>query len=226
MTSGHRWQDMRRSMAAVALCGVVAASLQGCIGMAVGTAVMGTLAATDRRTFGAQTEDKAIAVKSEMRVRGLVGDAGQVSIASFNRKVLLTGEVRDEAMKAAVEREVSAIDGVESIVNELAIAGASSFTSRSNDTLITGKVKASLVDDRTLYVGAFKVVTERSVVYLMGRVTQREADRGTAVARGTPGVQKVVRIFEIISEEELARQLPTPARPPAQSPTEIKPAGS
>lgn len=205
MTSGRRWQDIRRSMAAVALCGVVAASLQGCIGMAMGTAVMGTLAATDRRTFGAQTEDKAIAVKSEMRVRGLIGGAGQVSIASFNRRVLLTGEVRDEAMKAAVEREVSAIDGVESIVNELAIAGASSFTSRSNDTLITGKVKASFVDARDLYANSIKVVTERGVVYLMGRVTQREGDLAAEVTRGVGGVQKVVKIFEYIDDDELKR---------------------
>ena len=197
-------------MAAVALCGVVAASLQGCIGMAVGTAVMGTLAATDRRTFGAQTEDKAIAVKSEMRVRGLVGDAGQVSIASFNRKVLLTGEVRDEAMKAAVEREVSAIDGVESIVNELAIAGASSFTSRSNDTLITGKVKASFVDARDLYANSIKVVTERGIVYLMGRVTQREGDLAAEVTRGVGGVLKVVKIFEYINDDELKRMTYAP----------------
>jgi osmotically-inducible protein OsmY len=189
-------------MAAV-LCGAVAASLQGCIEMAVGSAVMGTLAATDRRTFGAQTEDKAILVKGEARIPSIVGDAGHVNVASFNRKVLLTGEVRDQAMKAAVEREVGAIEGVQSIVNELEIAGASSFTSRSNDTLITGKVKAAFVDNKELYANAIKVVTERGIVYLMGRVTPREGQLAAEVARNVSGVQKVVKVFEYITEDEL-----------------------
>ena len=97
------------------------------------------------------------------------------------------------------------------IVNELGVMGNSSFTQRSSDTLVTGKVKAGLVDARDLYASAFKVVTERGVVYLMGRVTQREADRGTDIARSVSGVQKVVRVFEIISEEELQALLPKPA---------------
>jgi osmotically-inducible protein OsmY len=205
MINGRRWQGMKRSMATVALCGAVAISLQGCIEMAIGTAVMGTLAATDRRTFGAQTEDKAIAVKGETRIPRLVGSAGHVNVTSFNRRVLLTGEVQDEAMKAAVEREVSVIEGVQSIVNELAIAGPSSFTSRSNDTLITGKVKASFVDAKDLYANSIKVVTERGIVYLMGRVTQREGDKAAEVARGVSGVQKVVKIFEYIGDDELRR---------------------
>jgi len=200
-----RWQGMKRSMATVALCGAVAVSLQGCIEMAIGTAVMGTLAATDRRTFGAQAEDKTIAVKGESRIPNLVGGAGHVNVTSFNRRVLLTGEVRDEAMKAAVEREVGAIEGVQSIVNELAIAGVTSFTSRSNDTLITGKVKASFVDTKDLYANSIKVVTERGIVYLMGRVTQREGNLAGEVTRGVGGVQKVVKIFEYIDEDELKR---------------------
>ena len=200
-----RWQGMKRSMATVALCGAVAVSLQGCIEMAIGTAVMGTLAATDRRTFGAQAEDKTIAVKGESRIPNLVGGAGHVNVTSFNRRVLLTGEVRYEAMKAAVEREVGAIEGVQSIVNELAIAGVTSFTSRSNDTLITGKVKASFVDTKDLYANSIKVVTERGIVYLMGRVTQREGNLAGEVTRGVGGVQKVVKIFEYIDEDELKR---------------------
>jgi osmotically-inducible protein OsmY len=117
--------------------------------------------------------------------------------------VLLTGEVRDEQMKAAVEREVAAIEGVQSVVNELEVAGASSFTSRSNDTLITGKVKASFVDAKDVYANAIKVVTERGTVYLLGRVTQREGQMAGEVTRGVGGVQKVVKIFEYISEDEL-----------------------
>jgi osmotically-inducible protein OsmY len=203
MISERRWQRIKRATATVVLCGVAATSLQGCLEMAIGTAVMGTLAATDRRTFGAQTEDKAIVLKANRRLANVVGNTGNVNVTSFNRKVLLTGEVPDEQWKAAVEREVSAIEGVESIVNELAIAGTSSFTSRSNDTLITGKVKASFVDTKELYANSIKVVTERGIVYLMGRVTQREGDLAAEVTRGVGGVQKVVKIFEYIGDDEL-----------------------
>lgn len=203
MISWRAWQQLRRPLATIALCTVVATGLQGCIEMAIGSAVMGTIAATDRRTFGAQAEDKSIALKGETRIPNIVGNAGHVNVTSFNRKVLLTGEVRDEAMKAAVEREAAAIEGVQSIVNELGIAGVSSFTSRSNDSLITGKVKASFVDTKDLYANSIKVVTERGVVYLMGRVTQREGQLAGEVVRGVSGVQKVVKVFEYISDDEL-----------------------
>lgn len=201
----NKWTRMTRPLATVLLCGVVVTSLQGCVEMALGTAVIGTLAATDRRTFGAQTEDKAILIKGETRVANLVGSAGHVNVASFNRKVLLTGEVRDEALKAAVEREVAAIEGVQSIVNDLEVMGNSSFTSRSNDALITGKVKASFVDTKDLYANSIKVVTERGVVYLMGRVTQREGQLAANVTRNVGGVQKVVKVFEYITEDDLKR---------------------
>lgn len=206
----NKWTRIKRPLAVAVLCGAVVTSLQGCIEMAVGGAVVGTLAATDRRTFGAQTEDKSIVFKGETRIPNIVGDAGHVNVTSFNRKVLLTGEVRDQAMKAAVEREVSAIEGVQSIVNELEVAGASSFTSRSNDTLITGKVKASFVDAKDLYANSIKVVTERGTVYLMGRLTQREGQRAADVARGVSGVQKVVKVFEYISEDEYRQLTKTP----------------
>lgn len=202
----------RRPLARLALCGMIAISLQGCIEMAVGTAVVGTIAATDRRTFGAQTEDKAIALKGESRVANMVGSAGHVNINSFNRKVLLTGEVPDEATKIAVEREIADISGVQSIVNDLVVAPPASYTSRSNDTLITGKVKASLVDAKDISANSFKVVTERAVVYLMGRVTQREGTRAAEVARGVAGVQKVVKVFEYITEDDVRQMSNTPAR--------------
>jgi osmotically-inducible protein OsmY len=194
---------LTRPLATVILCGAVITGLQGCVELAVGSAVMGTLAASDRRTFGAQTEDKTIMVKGEARAANLVGSAGHVSVASFNRKVLLTGEVRDEAMKAAVEREVGAIDGVLSVVNDLEVMGLSSLTARSNDSLITGKVKASFVDSKELYANSIKVVTERGTVYLMGRVTQREGQLAADITRGVGGVQKVVKVFEYISDDEL-----------------------
>lgn len=204
------WQRVQRPLAVIALCGAVSISLQGCVEMMIGGAVMGTIAATDRRTFGAQTEDKAIAIKGETRIANLVGSAGHVSVASFNRQVLLTGEVRDAEMKAAVGREAEAIEAVKSVVNELEIAGLSSYTSRSSDTLITGKVKASFVDTKDLYANSIKVVTERGTVYLMGRVTQREGTLAAHVASGVSGVHKVVKVFEYISEQELKDLSNTP----------------
>lgn len=192
-----------RTLALLAACGFAATSLQGCIGLAVGGAVMGTLAATDRRTFGAQTEDNEIIVKGESRLARLVNGPGHVNVTSFNRKVLLTGEVQDEAMKQAAEREAAAIEGVQSVTNELEIAGASSMTSRSNDALLTGKVKASFVDTKDLYVNAIKVVTEQGTVYLMGRVTPREGQLAAEVASGVGGVRRVVKVFEYITDDEL-----------------------
>ena len=211
-TNATGWRRLRRPLALFALCGLTAMTLQGCIEMAVGTAVMGTIAATDRRTFGAQTEDKAIAVKGENRIGNMVGSAGHVNINSFNRKVLLTGEVPDEATKTAVEREVAEISGVQSIVNDLVVAPPTSYSSRSNDTLLTGKVKASLIDAQDISANSFKVVTERAVVYLMGRVTQREGTRASEIARGVAGVQKVVKVFEYISEDDVRQMSNTPAR--------------
>jgi len=204
-----KWTRLKRPVAMAVLCGAAVTALQGCVEMAVGSAVVGTLAATDRRTFGAQTEDKAILFKGETRIPRIVGDAGHVNVTSFNRKVLLTGEVRDEAMKAAVEREVAAIEGVQSIVNDLEVGMISSFSSRSNDSLITGMVKAAFVDAKDLYANSIKVVTERGTVYLMGRVTQREGNLAGDVARGVNGVKKVVKVFEYISEDELRQMTRT-----------------
>lgn len=202
---------LQRPVAVALLGGMMMSSLSGCVALVAGGAVAGTMAASDRRTFGAQTEDKAIAVKADVRIRNVVGDAGHVNVNSFNRKALVTGEVRDEAMKAAVEREVKGIEGVQSVVNELEIAGPASYTSRSNDALITTKVKASLVDAKDISANSFKVVTERGIVYLMGRVTQREANKATEIARGVDGVTKVVRVFEYITEEEWKQYQPNPA---------------
>ncbi len=190
-------------VARIGLALMFALSLQGCVEMVVGTAVVGAIAANDRRTLGAQTDDKAITIKAEARIPSLIGDAGHINFASFNRKVLLTGEVRDEATKTSVEREISTIQGVEGVYNELQISDRSNYSARGNDAILTGKVKASFVDARELSATAIKVVTEQAVVYLLGRVTQREGQRAGEVAGGVNGVQKVVKMFEYINEEEL-----------------------
>jgi osmotically-inducible protein OsmY len=201
-----------RPLTKAILCATLLTSLSGCVGIIVGGAVMGAAATVDRRTLGAQTEDKSITVKAEMRVPKIAGPDAHVNIASFNRKVLLTGEVSNEAAKATVEREVRTIDGVQSVSNELEISGPSSYTARSSDALITTKVKASLVDMKTISASSFKVVTERGTVFLMGRVTEREGQLAADIARGVSGVQKVIKIFEYISEDELrTMQLPKPS---------------
>ena len=214
---GLVWKRLQRPLALSLLCGAMLSSLSGCVALVAGGAVSGTLAASDRRTFGAQTEDKAIEVKSEVRMRDVTGDAGHVNINSFNRRALITGEVRDEAMKAAVEREVRGVEGVLSVSNELEIAGPASYTSRSNDALITGKVKASLVDMKDISANSFKITTERGTVYLMGRVTQREGQIGADVARGVSGVNKVVKVLEYITDEEWKTYQPKPSTSTAQS---------
>lgn len=210
------WLRMRRPMVNVLLCTALFGALSGCAGVLVGGAVLGTFASSDRRTFGAQTEDKAIAIKSDMRIPAVVGENGHVNVNSFNRQVLLTGEVRDEAVKAAVQREVAAVEGVKSIANEIAIGIPTSFTSRANDTLLTTKVKASLYDMRDISGNSYKVVTENNVVYLMGRVTQREGNIAGDVARGVGGVQKVVKVFEYITDQDVQQMQSQPA--PEQAP--------
>jgi osmotically-inducible protein OsmY len=192
-----------KAVLCTALLASLAGSLVGCFPLVVGGVAMGAAATADRRTLGAQTEDKSITVKAEVRLANLGGDNGHINIASFNRKVLLTGEVPDQATKAAAEREVRAIEGVQSVFNELEIAGPASYTSRSSDALVTTKVKASLVEMKTISAASFKVVTENGTVYLMGRVTQREGDVATDVTKSVAGVQRVVKLFEYITEEEL-----------------------
>jgi osmotically-inducible protein OsmY len=187
---------------------LAAAALSGCAALLVGGAVGTALVVTDRRTAGTQLEDQNIELKSLTRIREAVGERGHVSATSYNRQLLLTGEVASEADRTAIEQSIGRIEGVRSIVNELAVMGASSMTARSNDTILTSKVKASFIDAKDLHASAVKVVTERGVVYLMGRVTEREATRASDIARGVAGVQKVVRVFEVVSEAELASTAP------------------
>ncbi len=207
----------RPSMRLTALLGALAAAtaLTACAPLLIGGAMVGgSMVAVDRRTSGAQIDDQTIELKGLKRVSDAIGDRGSVSLTSYNHVVLLTGTVTSEADKAAVERAVGAIESVRSVVNELAIGAAASFGNRSSDTVLTGKVKASFVDAKDLQVNAFKVVTERGIVYLMGRVTEREANRAADIARGVGGVTKVVKVFEIVTEAELAELQPRPAAAP------------
>ena len=183
-------------------------TLPGCAPLLVGGAMVGgTMVALDRRTTGTQVEDQGIELKAAARVRDLA-TGGRVTVTSYNRVVLISGEVPREADKAAIERAVSGVESVRSIVNELAVMENISVGQRTNDGVLSGRVKAAFVDAKDLHAQAAKVVTERGIVYLMGRVTEREAGRFADVARSVNGVAKVVRVFETISEDELARLQP------------------
>jgi osmotically-inducible protein OsmY len=210
----HTLSNAPRWVTVALLSSAMLAALPACVPLLIGGAVVGgTLVATDRRTSGAQLEDEGIELRSANRIREALVERAHVNVASYNRQVLLTGEVPSEQDKVLVEQAVSRVENVQKIVNELAVMGNSSLIQRSSDSLVTGRVKASLVDAKDLYANSFKIVTERGVTHMMGRVTQREADRATEIARGTTGVQKVVRIFEVISEEDLQRQLPSASKP-------------
>lgn len=185
-----------------------AGMLTGCAPLLIGGAMVGgTMIALDRRTSGTQVEDQAIEIKAMARVRELALPA-HVNVTSYNRMTLITGEVPREADRAAVEQLVSRVDQVRSVVNELAVMEPSTVGSRTQDSILSGKVKAAFVDAQDLQAQAAKVVTERSVVYLLGRVTEREAKRFAGVARSVDGVKKVVRVFEIVTEAELAQIQP------------------
>jgi len=186
---------------------LAAGALSACAPLLIGGAAVGTaLVATDRRTSGAQLEDEGIELRAASRLRDAFGDRAHINVSSYNRQALLTGEVPSEQVKLQAEQIVQQVPNVKGVINELAVLGNTTLTQRSNDVLITGKVKASLVDAADLQVNAFRVVTERGTVYLMGRVTQREADKATQIARTVGGVQRVVRIFEVITEDELRRE--------------------
>jgi len=197
--------SVRRPLLAFVTAAMLAPVLSGCAALALGGVfVGGALIVTDRRTSGAQIDDQAIELRAASRARELLGNRGHVNVTSYNRLLLLTGEVATDSDKATIEQAVSRIENVRSVVNELGVTGISSLSSRSNDALLTSKVKASLVDAKDILANAFKVVTERGTVYLMGRVSETEANRASDVARGVPGVQKVVRVFEILTDEEIA----------------------
>jgi osmotically-inducible protein OsmY len=170
-----------------------------------GAVAGGVMVASDRRTSGTVLEDNAIQLKGNNRIGDNLGERVHVNVTSYNRQALLTGEVPSEQDKQLVEKVVSGVENVRNVVNELAVLGNSTLTQRSNDALVTSRVKANLIDAKDLFANSFKVTTERGTVYLMGRVTQREANRATEVVTATSGVQRLVRILEIISEDDLAR---------------------
>ena len=203
---------MTRTACMLLAAASLAGGLAGCFPLVVGGVAVGSLMAVDRRSAGSQVEDEGIELRALNRVHNEQGDRVHVNFTSYNRQLLLTGEVPSDDVRQAVERSAGAVGNVRSVVNDVAVMPKTSLVQRSGDTFITGKVRASLVDAKDISAGSFKVVTERNVVYLMGLVTEREAARATAIARGVDGVRKVVRVFEILTEDQLVRlNAPRPA---------------
>jgi len=188
---------MRLILALIAAA-LLAGNLSACAPVAVGAAAEGGLMAADRRTSGAYVEDEAIEWKGLKQINDTLGDKIHVNVTSYNRNVLLTGEAIDEASKQKAESLARDIENIRSVTNELIVAGASSMTSRSNDSYLTSKVKARMLTENKFPANYVKVVTENSTVYLMGMVTRKEADDAVEIARGTDGVQKVVKVFEYV----------------------------
>ena len=199
--------NFNRWMLSVLTASAMVASLSACAPLVVGSAVMGGFVAIDRRPAGIQLEDERIELRTAQGLRQTLSEASHVNVTSYNRMVLLTGEVSSAADRERAEKLAKSQENVSSVVNDLAIEPASSLTQRSKDIITTGQIKALMVDAKDLQSNAFKVIAERGIVYLMGRVTSREAQRASEIARSgsVSGVVKVVRVFDIITEDELKR---------------------
>lgn len=198
--------------------------LQGCFPVVAAGVTTGVLAAMDRRSVGAQAEDETIEWKASTRVSEKFGEKVHINYTSYNRKVLLTGEVPSPEIKAEIERIVLAVPNVLSAYNELAVAGITSFSARSNDTYITSKVKGRFIDTNRFNPVHVKVVTEAGAVYLLGLVTQGEADVAVEVARTTSGVVKVINVMEIITDAK-AKELDLPPPDKSKQPDPAAPRG-
>ena len=172
------------------------AQLTACLPLLAGGAAAGGAVAADRRTSGYYVEDENIELKAVKKMETNLGEHAHVNVTSYNRNILLTGEVPDAAAKAKAELLIKEIENVRTITNEIAVGTKSSLSSRSNDTYLTSKVKTKFVTENKFSANYVKVVTENSVVYLLGIVTKAEADDATTIASNTDGVAKVVKVFE------------------------------
>ena len=202
---------MRRLCIAATACLL----LPGCAPVLIGAAAGGAYTSLeDRRTAGVQIDDEGIELRVGNRIGDRFADRVHVSVTSYNRSVLLTGEVPDAQTREEVERIARAVPGVRGVSNELEIAGVSSLGARTNDAFITSKVKARFLDARKFNPVHVKVVTEAGVVYLLGVVTEQEAEEATELARTMSGVRKVVKIFEICgTTDEACRPRPAGEKP-------------
>ena len=201
----RRWPALLRT---VVISAALAGSLSACVPLVVTGMVSGLLLATDRRSSGAQIDDETIEMRGSSRISSVLQNRGSVSITSYNRVVLLTGQVYSQADRDLVENTAKTLPNVRYIVNEIDVGYPSSSTAA--DALTSTRVKTALVGSRNVRSNAVKVTTENGVVYLMGIVTQQESDQAAIVASGVSGVRKVVKVFEIVSVSDAAMNSPLP----------------
>ncbi|HTP47329.1 MAG TPA: BON domain-containing protein [Casimicrobiaceae bacterium] len=189
-----------RDCVAVAALIATAAALSSCVPvMVAGGVAAGAAIATDRRTTGAQLDDEVIEDKTSLALKERFKGDFHINVTSYNGIVLLTGEVPAESAKADVEQLVRSTPKVRAVQDELVVGPVTDLSSRSNDTLITSKVKARFVEENKFQINHVKVVTERGVVYLMGVVTREEGAAAAQIASTTEGVQRVVKVFEYVN---------------------------
>lgn len=185
-----------------ALC--IATALPACIPLVAAGVGGGVIASMDRRSYGLQLQDTEIEHRFNRAFSDALEAKSQASATSFNRWVLLTGQAIDEGAKAEVEQVARKVPNVREVFNEITLGYPISFSVRTNDALLTTKVKARLVENRDISAHSFKVVTEDATVYLMGMVTEQEANIATEIARTTAGVKRVVRVLEVMSPADIA----------------------
>ena len=184
-------------LAAAVIAGTAGTTLTGCAPMVVAAGVgAGALVASDRRSTGAQMDDETIEVKIVTTAGNRWGDAIHLNVTSYNGIVLLTGEAPDATIKGEITTLANTTDRVKSVHNDMVVAPATTLPARTNDSYITSKVKAGFVEANKFAATRVKVVTERSVVYLMGIVNRDEAEAASRIAATTSGVERVVRLFE------------------------------
>ncbi len=178
---------------------ILSSQLIACVPAVVGGAAAGGAIAADRRTSGIYVEDENIELKAVKFMETTLGDQAHVNVTSYNRNVLLTGEVPDDKAKVSAEAFVKSIENVRNITNEIAIGPKTDIASRSNDTYLTSKIKTKFVTENQFPANYVKIVSENSVVYLLGIVTKAEGDAAAAIASNTDGVSKVVKVFEYMN---------------------------
>jgi osmotically-inducible protein OsmY len=232
MNANRVVKTLVRGMFAAGLAASLGVTLQGCVLALAGAAGGGALVATDRRTVGAQADDRSIQVKAYGQITGTLPQEAHVDVTVFTRRVLLTGEVPDEDSKRSAEQIVRTIPNVSGVANELVVQPKTSFTDRASDSYLVTRVKAALIAEKGISANDFKVLCERGNVYLMGLVTKDEGDRGANVAASVPGVMSVVKVFEYVGPEngqavaaasDAASDATAAQAPSSQQPVEAEP---
>lgn len=201
MKNMTRTLGVRASSVAALL--VLSLSMSACAPLLIGGAATTAVVANDRRSSGAFLEDASIELKVNQKIEAAMKGRAHLSVTSFNRRVLLTGEVATPALKALAQELAKGVPNVALVVNELVVAGNASTTQRAADALLLSRVKIALIAAQNIDASIAKVVADRGQIYLMGLMTAREADAVTEVVRRVSGVQGVVRVIEVISEQQL-----------------------